>query len=143
MISGTLRITLIIVILCYFILILYFLKKKAISLKYTLLWIFSGICMSVFVVWPRLLFYIKRLIGMESNMNVLFVSLIGFILIILMALTSIVSGQAEKTKKLIQYIAVMEKRIRELEDQVSEYEENNSKQNGDEDIESITDSDNV
>ncbi len=80
---------------------------------------------------------------MESNMNVLFVSLIGFILIILMALTSIVSGQAEKTKKLIQYIAVMEKRIRELEDQVSEYEENNSKQNGDEDIESITDSDNV
>ena len=39
MIPSHLRITLIIVVISYFIVILYFLKQKALNLKYTLLWL--------------------------------------------------------------------------------------------------------
>ena len=113
--SITLRIVLSVAVLIYFILILYFLKKKAISLKYTLMWLMGGVCMAALVIYPRILTILRHLVGMESNMNLLFVAIIGFILIIMMALTSIVSGQSEKIKKLTQSIALLEKRVRELE----------------------------
>ena len=49
------------------------------------------------------------------SMNGLFALSIGFILSILMAVTSIVSRQLKKINRLIQENAILEKRIRELE----------------------------
>lgn len=115
MIPSTLRVSLICILIGYFIFILIFLKKKAISLKYTLLWLFAGFCMGIMVIWPQVLTWIIRLIGIESNMNGLFVLAIGFLMAILMSITSIVSRQSEKIKSLVQHIAMLEKRIRELE----------------------------
>ena len=115
MLPDRLRACLLIGVACYFILILLFLKKKSISLKYTLLWIFAGLFMGVLIVWPQLLRIIVSIIGIESNMNGLFSIVLIFIIAILMSLTSIVSKQKEKIKSLTQTMAMMEKRIRELE----------------------------
>lgn len=115
MIPSTLRMSLICILVGYFIFILIFLKKKAISLKYTLLWLFAGFFMGIMVIWPQVLTWIIRIIGIESNMNGLFVLAIGFLMAILMSITSIVSRQSEKIKSLVQHIAMLEKRIRELE----------------------------
>ena len=41
----------------------------------------------------------------------------GFAFVLLMAVTSIVSKQSEKIKELIQSTALLEKRVRELEDE--------------------------
>lgn len=116
MISGTLRFTLIVGLLCYFIIILYFLKNKALSLKYTLLWILAGVIMLVMTVFPIVLFKITGLLGIQSGMNGLYIICIGFIMVILMALTSIVSKQRNKIKVLTQELAILEKRIRDLEE---------------------------
>ena len=53
----------------------------------------------------------------QSNMNALYVVCIGFVIIILMALTSIVSRQTMKIRALIQEIGMLEKRVRELEEE--------------------------
>lgn len=116
MLPTNLRITLIIAVCCYFVLILLFLKKKSLELKYSLLWLLAGVVMGVFVLWPKLLGYLIRFLGMESIMNGLFVLCIGFIIIILMALTSIVSKQTMKIRALIQENAMLEKRLRSLEE---------------------------
>lgn len=116
MIPSTLRITLIIAIICYFIIILYLLKNRALNLKYTLLWLLAGAVMGVLILFPELLVRIVPLLGIEDNMNGLFIMCFAFILMILMALTSIVSKQNVKIRKLIQEIGFLEKRIRELED---------------------------
>lgn len=110
-----LRTTLIIGMFCYFILILFFLKRKSLLLKYALLWIFAGLVLCCMVFFPRLLTFIKGVLGFEDNMNGLFVLIIGFIVIILMALTSIVSRQSIRIRILIQTNAILEKRVRELE----------------------------
>ena len=115
MIPTTLRVTLIVAVICYFIVILYFLKQKALNLKYTLLWLLAGVVMGLLVIFPDLLLTIKRLLGIEDNMNSLFIMCIGFMLMILMALTSIVSRQNMKIRKLVQEISILDKRIRELE----------------------------
>ena len=115
MIPSTLRVTLIIAVICYFIIILYFLKQRALNLKYTLLWLLAGVVMGLLVIFPELLVRIIHIFGIEDNMNGLFIICIAFILMILMALTSIASRQNMKIRSLVQEIGILDKRIRELE----------------------------
>lgn len=120
MIPSKLQIVLIVAIICYFIIILHFLKNKALELKYTLLWLFAGVVMLILVIFPELLSWLVQLFGIQSNMNGLYIILISFIIMILMALTSIASRQSNKTKTLIQEIAILEKRVRELENKTNQ-----------------------
>ena len=115
MIPDKLRLSLIAALVLYFVLTLLLLKKREISLKYTLLWLFAGVCMGILVIWPELITIIIGMIGIESSMNGLFILAITFVIIILMSLTSIVTKQNEKIRLLTQTIGMMEKRIREQE----------------------------
>lgn len=115
MIPDTLRLTLSVAVICYFILIFIYLKRQMLELKYTLLWLVAGFIMGIMVFFPELLVYFVRFLGIESNMNGLYVLCIAFIIAILMSLTAIVSRQSLKIKKLVQNISILEKRIREME----------------------------
>ena len=115
MIPSHLRITLIIVVISYFIVFLSFLKQKALNLKYTLLWLVAGAVMGILVVVPELLTRTIRLFGIQDNMNGLFLFCIGFIVLILLSLTSIASRQNRKLRTLIQELAILDKRVRDLE----------------------------
>lgn len=117
MIPPKLRVTLIIAVVCYFVIILYFLKQKALNLKYTLLWLVAGAVMGVLVVVPELLVKIIRIFGIQDNMNGLFSFTIGFIIMILLSLTSIASRQNRKIRILTQELAILDKRVRELEEE--------------------------
>lgn len=120
MIPATLRISLIAAVICYFIAILYFLKQRALNLKYTLLWLVAGFVMGVLVAIPELLVKIIRVFGIQDNMNGLFIFMIGFIILILLSLTSIASRQNSKIRTLTQELAILEKRVRELEQEGQE-----------------------
>lgn len=125
MIPATLRIVLSVAVICYFIIILYYLKKRMLELRYTLIWLAAGICMGVMVFFPRLLIDFVHLLGIESNMNGLFILCFAFIIAILMMLTAIVSRFALKVRTLIQEISMLEKRIRELENQIRDGKNSN------------------
>lgn len=71
--------------------------------------------MGLLVIFPNLLVRMIHMFGIEDNMNGLFIICIAFILMILMALTSIASRQNMKIRSLVQEIAILEKRVRELE----------------------------
>ena len=122
MLPINLRITLLVAVFCYFVLILIFLKRKELELRYTLIWILAGIVMGIFIIFPQLLIYWIHFLGIETPMNGLYVLCIGFIIIILMALTSIVSRQMIKIRTLVQENAMLEKRLREAEKKVDKYE---------------------
>ena len=124
MIPSILRVTLIIAVICYFIIILYFLKQRALNLKYTLLWLLAGVVMGLLVIFPELLVRIIHIFGIEDNMNGLFIICIAFILMILMALTSIASRQNVKIRTLVQEISILDKKIRELEMRLEEHMKN-------------------
>ncbi len=113
--TNTLRIVLIICLVIYFYAVFRMLKKGWLTLKYTLLWLFMGVCMIVLVLFPNVLRWMCTMIGIVGTMNGLFTVAIGFILLLAMALTSIVSKQSERIKSLVQDNAMLEKRIRELE----------------------------
>lgn len=103
-------------VLVYFVLVVYFLKRRLIDLKYSFMWLLAGICMAVLIIWPNVLYALMDGFGISVPVNGLFLVCIGFIIIILMSLTSIVSKQTERIKQLVQHQALLEKRIRELEE---------------------------
>lgn len=113
--TKTLRIVLIIGIFLYFIVVIRLLKQKKLILKYSLLWLLMGVVFAVLVFFPQTLGYFVGLLGIVDTMNGLFTCAIGFLMILVMALTSIVSKQGERIKELTQNIAILEKRIRDLE----------------------------
>lgn len=125
MIPHNLQITLSIAVVCYFIIILYYLKRKMLELKYTLIWLAAGAIMGIMIYFPELLVRFVRVLGIESNMNGLYILCIAFIMMILMTLTSIASRQQLKIRILIQEISMLEKRIRELEVTAEEEKDGN------------------
>ncbi len=116
MIPITLKITLTIAVICYFIFILHYLKNKMLELKYTLIWLAAGFVMAVLIIFPELLVGFIKLFGIESNMNGLYILSFAFVIMTTMTLTSIVSRQNMKIRILIQELSSLEKRVRELED---------------------------
>lgn len=89
MIPYALRVTLSIAVICYFIIILYYLKKRMLELKYTLIWLAAGVVMGIMLIFPDLLEWFRSLLGIESNMNALYMLCFAFIIMILMTLTSL------------------------------------------------------
>lgn len=114
--SEVLRLVLGVGVAAYLLVVFYLLKRRLIDLKYSFVWLIAGIFMIVFIIWPNLLDAIMGAFGITVPVNGLFLICIGFIIIILMSLTSIVSKQTDKIRQLVQNQALLEKRIRELEE---------------------------
>lgn len=116
MISKTLQIMMLLAVALYFIIVLFLLKKRSLNLKYTLLWLLSGGIMLLLAVFPQILNMFANIVGIYEPTNALFSIICFCIIIILMSLTAIVSKLNEKSKKVIQKMALLEKRVRELEE---------------------------
>ena len=114
--SNTLRYVMLIGVLFYFYCIFYFVKKKSLSLKYSLLWITTGIIMGIIALFPQIIYVFVKLIGIQTPVNGLYAICIFMMMLILISLTSIVSKQTERIKNLTQYIAILEKDVREITD---------------------------
>lgn len=115
MISGKLQIVVLVALLVYYVVLFYLLKKKRLSLRYTLLWLFSGLIMLVFAVFPKLLEWFASAVGVEIPTNALFAVLLFCMIMLNVSLTAIVSKQTEQIKRLTQSVALLEKRVREME----------------------------
>ena len=113
-----LQISFIIGIFCFIGLIIFFLRKKSLSLKYSLLWLLSSLIMLIVSLFPNILTLISKILGFQVASNALFAIIIAFILMLLLSLTSIVSKQTQKIKILTQVNALLEKRVRELEEKL-------------------------
>ena len=115
MLPRELRVNLLVALTVFLIVILSLLKKRRLALKYKLLWLLTVVVMLILVLFPDLLLRVAPILGIQSVMNALYFFLIGFILIILMSLTSIVSVQKERIRKLAECNALLEQRMRHLE----------------------------
>lgn len=91
-------------------------------MKYTLLWMGSGGLMLFIVIFPYGLEKLIHMLGIVELTNGLFSVVLFCILLLLMAITSIVSMQNKKIRRLVQVCALYEKRIRQLEELVKKEE---------------------
>lgn len=119
--NGALRIALIVALALYYFCIFCLLKRKSLTLKYTLLWILTGIVMLLIVLFPGLFEGAMHAIGIVEMTNGLFAVVLFAVIIILVSITSIVSRLNDRIRQLIQQCAMYEKRIREMEEKIKDF----------------------
>lgn len=117
-----LQIFLIVCVLCFFLMILRYLIKRKLNLKYTLIWLAAAVVMLIIAVFPQIIYYVCSLIGIETPVHAIFFFAIIFLFAIVMMLTAIVSHMNIRVYRNTQTQALLEKRVRELESKLAEKE---------------------
>lgn len=95
--------------------ILRLVRKNRLELKYALSWFVVSLFVLVMDVFPALMQKMAEILGIATPVNMMF--LLGFIfsLAIILVLTVALSINAGSVKRLNQKVAMLDKRIRELE----------------------------
>ena len=114
--NRALQLFLLLAITLYFFALVHFSRRKRVEPKYMLLWIISGVMMIALTLFPALLNRVSRFLGIYDPTNALFAIVLFCVIIILMALTAILSHHNADIIRLVQENALLEQRIRDLED---------------------------
>ena len=104
----------------YLFVLLWLTKKQKLLVRYSIIWLFSAAVLALFAVFPYIVLVLRDLTKIVTPSNLIFMMAIAFLLLISLCLTSIVSGLSEKIKKLAQQNALLERRVRELEEKHEE-----------------------
>lgn len=95
--------------------IFFMLKTNRLSVKFSIIWLFFGFSLVAFAAVPYIVYVLRDIFGIEMPSNLVFAMTIGFILLILLSLSATVTQFSQRIKRLTQSIALLEKRVRELE----------------------------
>lgn len=126
MITHKFQMLLIIATILYFIFIYQLLKKKRLILKYALTWLLTGVVLIAMALFPGIIRWGAEALGIYSEVNFLFLSIVAFILIIEMSLTVIVSKVSLTNRRLTQKLALLEYKIDKLERKMNEADNRNT-----------------
>ncbi len=123
-----LQIFLIVGVLIFLAIIVYYLAKKKLNLKYSHTWLAAGVGMIILAIFPQLVDMIGALVGIAAPVNTVFLFGGIFMLLIIFTLTMIVSHMNKRIYRLTQTQAILEKRVRELESTERKEEHNSAEQ---------------
>ena len=100
--------------------LIYIVKKRALELKYVLLWLACDIILLIFALFPELMDVFSQVFGILSPVNMLFFFGFVFSLMIIFSLTVALSRVTGSVRRMAQEMALMEERLRKYEDQEQE-----------------------
>ena len=112
------------------IIIFVLLKHGKMTVKYSLLWMCLSLALLVFAIFPYVVYVLRDLMGVEMPVNLVFMLMFCFVLLVLLSLSIAISQLAEKSKRLTQANAILEKRVRELEKVLQKTEEEKNSPRG-------------
>lgn len=97
------------------VLIFVFLKKGLMTVKYSLLWLCLAVVLVVFAACPYVVYVLRDILSIEMPVNLVFLLMFCFVLMVLLSLSIAIAQLADKCKRLTQANALLEQRVRELE----------------------------
>ena len=113
--DSDLQVLLILGAIALFGVIVYLIKLKKIEVKYSIIWLAFSATMIIFAVFPYLVLVLGDISGVANPVNFIFMTLFAYSLLIMLSLSAVISGFSTKIKRLAQTNALLEKRVRELE----------------------------
>ena len=113
-----LRVILILGSIGFFSFIIYLMKKGKLEVKYSIIWLCFSFVMILFSCFPYLVLVLSDITRVINPVNFIFFTQIVFILLILLSVSAVISGFSRKIKNLAQANAILEKRVRELENKL-------------------------
>ena len=107
-----LKIVLVIVSLVMFYTTLKAVRNDRLPIRYSLIWLLSGLILLFVSIFTNAFSYISNLIGFQVSSNLVVGIFILLLLLITMMLTKIVSEQNKKITLLIEEISLLKKQIK-------------------------------
>jgi hypothetical protein len=104
--STILRIELIVFAVIAIIVVGYTVNRKIIQLKYSLVWIVISLLLIFAACFPKLVFAVTSIVGIETPSNLIFFLAIASLLGICFSLSIVVSKMDKKIKRLTQLISI-------------------------------------
>ena len=114
------QILIVFILLIAFGAIIYIVKKRALELKYVLLWLACDIILLIFALFPNLMDLFSDVFGILSPVNMLFFFGFVFSLMIIFSLTVALSRVTGSVRRMAQEMSLMEERPRKYEEQDKE-----------------------
>ena len=93
------------------------LRRKRLMERYALLWLLSSAVLLILAVWKGLLETVAAAIGIYYAPSALFVIAFGFILVLLLHFSLVISRLADQNKVLAQRLGLLQQRLDEREAQ--------------------------
>ena len=100
-------------------LILELIRRRRLMERYSLLWLFSAVVLLVLAAWKGLLQSVADLVGISTASNALFVIAFGFVLVLLLHFSLVVSRLADQNKVLAQRLGLLQQQVDELREGAS------------------------
>lgn len=104
--------------------VFYLLKKQKLAVQYAIIWLISGFVLLIFAIFPYVVLVLGDIFHVLNPVNFIFLVILAFVLLILLSLSAVISGFALRIKRLTQNAALLERRIRELEQAQAAHKEN-------------------
>lgn len=108
--------------LIFLFLIFLFVKHGRLSVRFSLAWFALGGALLVFAAFPLVAKMLRALLRFEVVSNMVFTLLFCFVLLVLLILSATASTQTEEIKRLAQQNAILEHRVRRLEETLTAHE---------------------
>jgi hypothetical protein len=93
------------------------LRRKRLMERYALLWLFSSAVLLALALWKGLLETLAHAMGIFYPPSALFVIAFGFILVLLLHFSLVISRLADQNKVLAQRLGILQQRLDEREAQ--------------------------
>ena len=97
-------------------------RRRKLKEQYSLLWLLTGIVSVGFALYPQLLYVLADLLGLH-HLTVLLLVPFLFLLGIMLHYSTVISQQYDRETTLVQKLAIVEWRLRELEKELPNFKE--------------------
>ena len=115
--NQRLQIVAIIATLALFVLVFELVRQRRLQERYALLWMFSATVLFGLALWKDALPRIAEAVGIVSPPSALFAVALGFVFVLMLHFSLVISRLSDQNKVLAQRIGALDQRIAELENE--------------------------
>ena len=109
------RIAVIAIAVLVFVVVLELVRQRRLMERYALLWLLAALLLVVLAIWKGLLTTVSADLGIHYPPSTLFAIGFGFVVLVLLSVSIVISRLAEQNKRLAQHVALLAERLEELE----------------------------
>lgn len=110
--------------LAFFLATFEFVRKRHLREEYAILWLLTAFSVAVLSFWPGLVETLGRVTGFYYLTSVVFIVFV-FVIAVLMHYSVVISRMKDTNKELVQKCALLQQKMRELDERVNENSRNN------------------
>jgi hypothetical protein len=114
-VESRIQVVSIVVMAGVFAVVLELVRRRRLMERYALLWLFAATVLLAMAVWTDLLTWFARTVGVAYAPSALFAAALGFVVMLLLHFSLVISRLADQSKLNAQRLALLQQRVDELE----------------------------